>query len=102
MLLRPKLVHATVAVAIWLSQSPSSHRVWNGQFVAAGNWDLDISRGTIQTSRVGLTWRPPQEIAGRQFRGVAFGNSRLVVVGDDGEILQSGPIIPFIGRSKRA
>jgi hypothetical protein len=72
---------------------PQAIAYGNGQFVAVGNWDLDLSRGTIQTSRDGLTWSPLQVIAPWEFRGVAFGNGRFVAVGGNGGILQSGPII---------
>jgi hypothetical protein len=71
---------------------PEAIAYGNGQFVAVGSFDFDESRGTIQTSRDGLTWSSPQVVAPFLFRGVAFGNGRFVAVGGD-EILQSGPII---------
>jgi hypothetical protein len=74
----------------WFDGSPSGIAYGNGHFVAVSC----CGRGSaIITSADGVNWRLSYKATWNYFSGVAYGNGRFVVVGRNGVILQSGPII---------
>ncbi|KOX88937.1 hypothetical protein BVI061214_02360 [Thermus aquaticus] len=64
-----------------------------GLFVAVG------AKGTILTSRDGVSWTLRNSGTSRDLFGVAYGNGRFVVVGEDGTILTSPDGVSWTART---